>query len=54
MENLRCVVMDLSLRVSKAQENVEAIKVLMQQWKDIPLFVRIDDGRSEGLLNLKG
>lgn len=54
MENLRCVVMDLGLRVSKAQENVETIKHQMQHWKDSPLFIRADDGRSEGLLNLKG
>ncbi len=54
MEKLRCLVMDLSLRVSKAQENVETIKTLMQQWKDQPLFVRNDEHRSEGLLNVKG
>ena len=38
MENIRCVVMDLSLRVSRAQQNVQTIKTLMQQWKDKPLF----------------
>ena len=54
MENIRCVVMDLSLRVSKAQQNVQTIKTLMQQWKDRPLFRRNEDGRSEALLNVSG
>ena len=52
MENIRCVVTDLSLRVSKAQQNVQTIKTLMQQWKDRPLFRRNEDGRSEALLNV--
>ncbi len=54
MEKLRCLVMDLSLRVNKAQENVKTIQTLVQQWKDEPLFVRNDDHRAEGLLNVRG
>ncbi len=54
MENIRCVVMDLSLRVSKAQQNVLTIKNLMQSWKDKPLFQRTDDGKGENLLNFAG
>ena len=54
MENLRCTVMDLSLRVSKAQDNVDAVQAMMQRWKDEPMFTRVEDGKSEGLLNIKG
>jgi hypothetical protein len=54
MENIRCVIMDLSLRVSKAQQNVQTIRTMMQQWKDQPLFVRIDDSKLESLLNITG
>ena len=54
MENLRCTVTDLSYRVTKAQENVAAIKYLVNKWKDKPMFERIDDGKSESLLNIKG
>ena len=51
MENMRAVVMDLSTRVSKAQDNVMTIKDLVQQWKGIPLVER---SAESGLLNLKG
>ena len=51
MENMRGVVMDLSTRVSKAQDNVMTIKNLVQGWKDVPLIER---SGGEGLLNLKG
>jgi len=54
MEKLREMVMDLSTRVSKAQDNVETVKRMMTKWKDAPLFVRNDDHKSEGLLNIKG
>lgn len=53
MENIRCVVMDLSLRVSKAQQNVETIKNMMQAWREAPMFIR-DDGKTDNLLNIKG
>ena len=54
MESLRCTVTDLSRRVTKAEENVIAIKALVNKWKEKPLFARIDDGKSEILLNIKG
>jgi len=54
MEKLRSLIMDLSLRVSKAQENVDSIKKTMLQWKESPLFVRNEDHKSEGLINVKG
>jgi dynein heavy chain len=54
MENLRCIVMDLSQRVSKAQENMETIKTLIRQFQDAPLFEREKDGKTEGLLSIKG
>ena len=55
IENLRCTVTDLSQRVLKAQSNVSTIKLLINQWKDSPLFERIDEEKStERLLNIKG
>ena len=54
MESLRCTVTDLSRRVTKAQENVLAIKSLVNKWKEKPLFSRVDDGKAEILLNIKG
>ena len=46
--------MDLSLRVSKAQENIGTIKSLIGQWNESPIFTRNEDSRNgEGLLNLK-
>ena len=54
IENLRCTAADLSQRVLKAQRNVEKIKFLINQWKDSPLFQRIEKERVESLLNLKG
>ena len=54
MESLRCTVTDLSRRVTKAEENVIAIKTLVNKWREKPLFARIDDGKAETLLNIKG
>lgn len=54
MESIRRVVMHLSIRVSKAQENVETIQSLVQQWREAPLFTRCEEGRSDFLLNTKG
>ena len=48
------MVTDLSLRVSKAQQNVQTIKTLVQQWKDNALFRRNEDGKAEALLNVSG
>ncbi len=39
--------------MGKAQENVKTIRDLMQRWKDDPMFVRCDDSKSEGLLNVR-
>ena len=54
IESLRCTVADLTQRILKAQKNVEQIKFLINQWKDAPLFDRIDKERVEPLLNLTG
>ena len=44
----------MSRRVTKAEENVIAIKTLVNKWREKPLFARIDDGKAETLLNIKG
>ena len=36
------------------QENIITIEHTMQTWKNDPLFMRTDDGRSEPLFNIKG
>ena len=54
IESLRCTATDLSQRVTKAQRNVEQIAFLINQWKDAPMFTRIEKERTEPLLNLSG
>ncbi len=54
MEKLRCLVMDLSLRVTKAQDNVEVVKVMMRDFQSSALYTRNDEHKQEGLLNIKG
>lgn len=54
MENLRGVVTDLSMRVSKSQQNVTTIQKMMDKWNDKPMFVRCNEPKAEGLLNMKG
>ena len=54
IESLRCTATDLSQRVVKAQRNVEQIAYLINQWKDCPLFTRVEKERTEPLLNLSG
>ena len=54
IESIRCTATDLSQRVLKAQRNVDEIKFLINQWKDLPLFQRTDKEKTEPLLNLSG
>ena len=54
IEGIRFTVSDLAKRVIKTQENVITIEHTMKTWKSEPLFVRIDDGKSEPLFNIKG
>eukprot|EP00095_Tigriopus_kingsejongensis_P007513 maker-scaffold103_size370364-snap-gene-1.20 protein:Tk07513 transcript:maker-scaffold103_size370364-snap-gene-1.20-mRNA-1 annotation:"dynein beta ciliary-like" len=53
MENLRALVTDLSLRVSKCQQNVLIIKKLMDKWNDKPMFERCREPKTEDLMNIK-
>ena len=54
MENMRKVVTDLSQRVTKAQANIGVIQGLIKPWEEKPLFERSKEGKTEGLLNMKG
>ena len=54
IEGIRCTVKDMNQRVVKAQENVIAIKSLINKWNSKPLFKRINKHLTEPLLDIEG